>query len=168
MGRTNVPTMVIARSGWIAGAIFSLAACTGSAPPEAAATGSTAPPPAVDAQVIVEVRLPDRQHGIIGPAEGRVLTEDGELVETFEFDSAWVIPDNLRYQESPPTSTGADPSITLSLPEPGTYRFELDSIIVSNMPCGTCEQVLDGVSIEMHVENGSMVELPTGETLAES
>ena len=160
--------MVIARSGWLVAAISGLAACTGSAPPEAAATGPTAPPPAVDAQVIVEVRLPDRQHGIIGPAEGRVLSKDGELVETFEFDSAWVTPDNLRYQESPPTSTGADPSIMLSLPEPGTYRFELDSIVVSNMPCGTCEHVLDGVSIETHVEDGSTVELPAGETLIES
>ena len=149
-------------------AILALAECTDSALPEAAPTGSTAALSQPEASVTVEVRLPDRQHGIIGPAKGRVLTENGEQIATFEFESAWVVPDDLPNSQSPPTRTGADPSITVRLPESGNYRFELGSIIVSNMPCGTCELVLDGVSIEAKVNDGSVVELPAGETLAES
>ena len=149
-------------------AIIAVAGCTDGAPSVAGPRGSSATPGGAEAGVIVEVRLPERHHCILGPATGRVFGSDGELVATFEFESAWLLPGGIPNSQSPATSTGADPSVIVRLPEPGTYRFELDSIAVSNTPCGTCEEVLDGVSMEAYAEDGSTVELPAGETLAVS
>lgn len=120
------------------------------------------------AGIEVELGLPDGNHGIVGPATGRVRTDEGELVTDFEFASAWIIPDGFNYAESPATSTGAAPTVAVVLPEPGTYRFELDSFVVSGSPCGTCERVMAGGEIEAQVKDGTVVELPAGELQAVS
>lgn len=54
------------------------------------------------------------------------------------------------------------------LPEPATYRFELDPFVVSGSPCGTCERMMAGGEIEAQVKDGTVVELPTGEVEAVS
>lgn len=133
--------------------------------------GRSGPPSGQDDRpsgIDVTLRLPADNEGIVGPATGRVWSDDGDLVATFEFATAWIIPEDFNYSESPPTSTSAAPTVAVHLPEPGTYHFELDPFTVSGSPCGTCERFMGGGEVQADVDNGETIELPAGDLKAES
>ncbi len=145
-------------------------ACTsgsdsGVAPPT---VSTTLPAGTID----VTLRFPD--HGerlLVGPASGTVRTDDGTMVVSFAFDSAWKLGDNGSFRlpdNAPPEQTGAPSEIVVTLPEDGIYSFELDDYAVSGAPCGTCEVGWSGAIVEADIADGSIVDLGSGELIWES
>ena len=114
------------------------------------------------------VSLPEVQGALLGPASGRVVDAGGAEVATFGFESGWVIPPSWDFQGTTPPRSGASTTLTVELPAPGPYTFELDDFSVSGPPCGTCAARFEGGRVTVEVMDGTVVELPAGEQLAVS
>lgn len=146
-------------------AVLVLVSCTTPTVDTPTAAGSTSTTQA--SQITVGVELPSGVAGLLGDAEGRVLNDKREVVAEFTFKSGWQLPIDYFSNETP-VSTGASLSVAVELPAAATYTFELDDYFFSGNPCGTCGTGYGPVTINVEVENGSVVKMPRSEDIIES
>jgi hypothetical protein len=146
--------------------VLAVVACSTRASEETVPLGAATT--SVDSRPIsIELSLPQAVDGLVGDAPGRVLNAAGETVATFAFASGWLIPPD--YSEGKAAeATGAPLFLTVELPSPGRYVFEVDAYFFSGRPCGTCETGFGPTKIEVEVVDGSTVEMPRSERVSES
>ncbi len=112
------------------------------------------------APITATIKLPTDDP--IHPAvDARVLDRSGNLVAEITFEDGWEIPDDYT-SDSVAVATGASMAITLTLPNPGIYTFELDPYRSS--PNGSLMAFVGraGGSAVVRLGNGSVVSLPAG------